>query len=60
MAHLRDLKLLKELDLCDTNVADEGLSRLKDLTRLESLDIRGTEVSGAGRRTSKGSSNCAP
>jgi Leucine-rich repeat (LRR) protein len=47
---LRGLKVLKELDLNDTQVTDAGLTVLRDLPALESLRLARTKVTDKGFR----------
>jgi imidazolonepropionase-like amidohydrolase len=48
MAHLRNLKKLKFLNLFRTNLSEKGLAELRDLTQLETLLIGGTRVTDEG------------
>jgi len=43
-----NLTQVKRLNLCGTNVTDEGLAHLEDLTGLEALDLRYTDVTDMG------------
>jgi hypothetical protein len=46
--YLHDLKLLREIDLNDTQITDRGLAVLKELPVLKSLRLRGTKITDAG------------
>lgn len=48
LAHLKDCKGLKLLDLYDTPVTDAGLAYFKDFTGLTYIDLSGTAVTDAG------------
>lgn len=48
MTYVKDLRPLKELDLLETRVGDDGLADLVDLPCLESLDVGMTQVTNAG------------
>jgi hypothetical protein len=47
---LRGLKLLKELDLNDTQITDAGLAILRDLPALEKLRLARTKITDKGFR----------
>ena len=46
--YLAPMKNLRELDLNDSAVGDEGLKTLSQLSSLETLRLRGTSISDAG------------
>ena len=48
LEHLRELKLLRELDLNDTQITDAGLKVLAELPALETLRLRNTKITDAG------------
>ncbi len=48
LAHLRNLKRLKEVDLNDTRITDQGLAILKELPGLATLRLRATKITDAG------------
>jgi hypothetical protein len=48
LAHLRDLKGLRSLDLSTRNVTDAGLAHLKELKGIQTLDLSHTKASDAG------------
>jgi hypothetical protein len=50
LRHLRGSKLLRELDLNDTQITDEGLAVLAGLPALRSLRLRKTAITDAGFR----------
>ena len=52
---LKDLKNLTSLNLCSTQVTDEGLKELKDLKNLISLNLSETKVTDAGLKELKAS-----
>lgn len=45
---LRDMKLLRELDLNDTQVTDQGLPILKELPSLQAIRLKNTQISDQG------------
>jgi hypothetical protein len=51
---LEPMSLLRELDLNDTNVTNEGLTHLRSLTQLQILRLRNTKVDDVGLRESLG------
>jgi len=48
LAHLKELKGLRSLELYSTRVTDAGLAHLKELKGLQCLDLRATRVRDAG------------
>lgn len=50
LTHLSDLVLLQELDLCNTDVSEGGLSALHRLPSLRVLDLGEQPLSGVGLR----------
>jgi hypothetical protein len=54
LAYLDGHRRLKELDLADAEVTDEGLARLSSLVGLRRLNLRNTLVSDAGLVSLKG------
>jgi hypothetical protein len=48
MTHLTALKNLKDLDLSNTNITDEGLKILAGIPSLEKLHLHATAVSNKG------------
>jgi len=48
LEHLRDLRVLRELDLNDTQITDAGLAILATLPALEALRLRNTKITDAG------------
>ena len=48
LGHLKGLKNLKDLDLSESQVNDEGLEQLKDIATLEKLNLWTTQISNAG------------
>jgi hypothetical protein len=49
-SHLRRLKNLEMLELCETNISDAGLNQLRELSRLTVVYVHGTKVTENGAR----------